>query len=176
MEEVFNLHFNEIELVVVLKSLHVDKIFDKILSNMTLLYSSHHAWMNWGRISKMLETCFPLCQNVCYVLRTTKIYSLLCLWCMVKGTAKGQTKVKWVKFSTMSDLHDCMKYQSSCCVHAKILTFTKFVHPVYEIIAIIWIRPVKVVLNCRMAIIFYKKSIIHITVWIRVISSFYNNL
>ena len=34
VEEVLNLHFDEIELVVVLKSLHVGKYFDKILSNM----------------------------------------------------------------------------------------------------------------------------------------------
>ena len=32
--EVLNLHFDEIELVVVLKSLHVGKYFEKILGNM----------------------------------------------------------------------------------------------------------------------------------------------
>ena len=36
VEEVLNLHFGEIELVVVLKSLHVGKYFDKILGNMPL--------------------------------------------------------------------------------------------------------------------------------------------
>ena len=35
VEEVLNLHFDEIELVVVLKSLHVGKYFDKILGNMS---------------------------------------------------------------------------------------------------------------------------------------------
>ena len=34
VEEVLNLHFDEIELVVVLKSLNVGKYFDKILGNM----------------------------------------------------------------------------------------------------------------------------------------------
>ena len=34
VEEVLNLHFDKIELVVVLKSLHVGKYFDKILGNM----------------------------------------------------------------------------------------------------------------------------------------------
>ena len=34
VEKVLNLHFDEIELVVVLKSLHVGKYFNKILGNM----------------------------------------------------------------------------------------------------------------------------------------------
>ena len=34
VEEVLNLHFDEIELVVVFKALHVGKYFDTILSNM----------------------------------------------------------------------------------------------------------------------------------------------
>ena len=35
VEEVLNLHVDEIELVVVLKSLHVGKYFDKTLGNMS---------------------------------------------------------------------------------------------------------------------------------------------
>ena len=36
VEEVLSLHFDEIELVVVLKSLHIGKYFDKIFGNIPL--------------------------------------------------------------------------------------------------------------------------------------------
>ena len=111
VEEVLNLHFDEIELVVVLKSLHVGKYFDKILG--TMPPPQYASRMDEFRVKfqKMLETCFHVRQIARYVLRITKIYSLLCLWCMVKEIlAKGQPKVKWGQiFNNIR--FTCTKYQ-----------------------------------------------------------------
>ena len=73
VEEVLNLHFDEIELVVVLKSLHAGKIFWQNFGH----YAPSpvrftHGWSQ-GQISKMPETCFHVCQIARYVLRITKI-------------------------------------------------------------------------------------------------------
>ena len=57
-----------------------------------------HEWI-WGQILKMLETCFYACENNCYVVRITKIYSLSYVGCMVEEQkeqgwgAKGHQKV-----------------------------------------------------------------------------------
>ena len=55
----------------------------------------------------MLRMTFHAYQITPEAIRITKIYSLLCVGYMVMEILmKGHPKVKWVKFSTTSDLHE----------------------------------------------------------------------
>ena len=76
LEEVRYLHFDEIELVVVLKSLHVKKYFDKIFGKMHISSRRHARMKLWSNFKKCLKHAFMYAR---YVSRITKIYSLLCL-------------------------------------------------------------------------------------------------
>ena len=80
MEELLlNIHFDEIELVVVFKSLHVGKYFDKILDHMPPPQYASRMDEFGIKFKRKIKASFHECQIVCYVLRLTKIYSLLCL-------------------------------------------------------------------------------------------------
>ena len=49
-----------------------------------------------GQNFKMLEMTFHVYQITPEIIRTTKIYSLLCVGCMVREIlTKGHPKVKW---------------------------------------------------------------------------------
>ena len=100
-----------------------------------------------------------------------KIYSLLCVGCMVgKILTKGHPKVKWVKFSTTSDLHLMTNQIVNLTLYIpKLYTFMLFWAFTFEIIPFVWIQTmivVEEVLKNWMEIIDYKKSIIHITLLI----------
>ena len=82
-----------------------------------------------------------------------------------------------------SNFQQCLVYTygvsncSSCCVHAKNICFYEILTSSFEIIVIIQIWSLIImeeVINCRMAIIDYKKSINRINVQICIISSFNN--
>ena len=117
---------------------------------------------------KMLQITFHVYQITREAIRITKIYSLLCVWCIVKEIlTKGHPKVKWgqifnnIRFAWMI-------YQIiPLSLHIpKIYTFKAIWAFTFEISPFVWIQTkivVEEVLKCRMAIIDYKKSISHIT-------------
>ena len=123
-----------------------------------------------GQIFKMLQVAFHIYQITREVIRITKIYSLLCIGCMVREIfTKGHPKVKWgqifnnIRFAWM--IYQIIRLS----LHIpKIYTFKLFFFLAFtfEISPFVWIQTmivVEEVLKCRMAIIDYKKSIIHIT-------------
>ena len=77
-----------------------------------------------GQNFKMLEMTFHVITHA--VIRTTKIYSLLCVVCMVREIlTKGHPKVKWVKFLTTSNLHEWhIKLFLSACTFQKYILFS----------------------------------------------------
>ena len=128
-----------------------------------------HAWINFGSNFKNARNMLSCMSNCLFCFKGLQTYiSLLCLWCMVKEIlAEGQPKVKWVKFSTASDLHvwgiKLLAFLYTC-QNIRFYVIWTFG---FEIIAIILIQSmiiVEEVLNCRMAIFDYRKFIICITV------------
>ena len=55
-----------------------------------------YAEVKWGQNFKKLQIAFHVYQITREVIRITKIYSLLCVGCMVREIlTKGHPKVKW---------------------------------------------------------------------------------
>ena len=96
VEEVLKCHFDKNELLMVLKSLWVRKYFDKILVNLDPFPVGVTQRSSRSKNFKMLEMTFHVYQFTRKLIRTTKIYSLVCVGCMVKDIlTEGHPKVKW---------------------------------------------------------------------------------
>ena len=144
---------------------------DNILTKFWTIWplpSRGHAWVKRGQIFKMLQMTFHIYQITLEVIRIKKnIYSLLCVGFMVMEIlTKGHPKVKWgqifnnIRFSWM--IYQIIPLSLNV---PKIYTL-KLSELSLERSPFVWIQTmivVKEVLKCRMAIIDYKKSIIHIT-------------
>ena len=83
-----------------------------------------------GQNFKMLQMTFHVYQITREVIRITKIYSLLCVGCMVREIlTKGYPKVKWGQISTTSDSHEWyIKLFLSACKFQKykLLSYLSF--------------------------------------------------
>ena len=108
---------------------------DIILGNIPLP-SRRYAWINLGsnfKNARNMRSCMCVKLLIMF-LRITKIYILLCLWCMVKEILViGQPKVKWgqifnnVRFT-------CLRYQivRLAVYMPKIYGLTQLGHPVLK--------------------------------------------
>ena len=88
-------------------------------------------WQNFGRFGPYSvgvtqksgggQNTFHVHQIIREAIRITKIYSSLCVGCMVRMILEtGHPKIKWVKFSTTSDLHGLyIKLFHSACTFQK---------------------------------------------------------
>ena len=116
-------------------------------------YGSENIWQNFGQFVpfpvgvtqrssrgqnlKMLEMTFHVYQITPEVIRTTKIYSLLCVGCMVREIlTKGHPKVKWGQIFKTSDSHEWhIKLFLSAC------TFQKYI-PLSYLSFHFWNKPI----------------------------------
>ena len=128
------------------------------------LPSRGHAEVKGGQNSKILQMTFHAYQITREVMRITKIYYLLGVGCMVgEILTKGHPKVKWGQiFNNIRFAWMIYKIIPRSLHIPKIYTFK-----ISELSSpFVWIRTmivVEEVLKCAMAIIDYKKSIIHKT-------------
>ena len=121
-----------------------------------------------GQIFKMLQMTFHVNQITLEVIRITKIYSLLCVGYMVREILmKGHPKVKQDhNFQQHPICINGISNYSSQLAHSKNIYFKAIWAFTLVISPFVWIQTmivVEEVLKRRIAIIDYKKSIIHIT-------------
>ena len=96
VEKVLNCHFDENELLMVLKSLIGREIFWQTFGRFGPFPVGVTHRSSGGQNFKMRQMTFHVYQITREVIRITKIYSLLCVGCMVREIlTKCHPKVKW---------------------------------------------------------------------------------